>query len=1105
MRFWLAAGVAVVAALFVTGAQGATRGDTGVPGDARSVAAVPPVANPFVSAPADVVVSENVGFVDFTVSLSAPGLSTVSVDWLLEDGTATGGLACDNDYASDRGNLTFLAGDTTKVVHVQILDCPVAEHFERFTLHLFNNSFIARANTGVGIVDNDTVVASPSIVVHDVVVDEQAGSALVTVLLGGYEGQASASTVTVHYATSDGTATAGADYTAVNDTLSFAPGQVAKTFEVPILDDGLPEPAEDFSLTLNGATGGATIGKGAARIVIGPSDAPATAEPFVSAQPDVVVGESDGLVNLTVSLSAPGLNPVSVSWILDDGTATGGAACDKDYVSDRDNITFLPGETTKVLHVQILDCPVVEGFETFTLDLFNNSKLAKNSALVTIVDRTVTLNNIAVTPANPTIAKGTNRQFSATGTYSNTVSLDLTSTVVWTSANTAVARIGTGLFDSGGLAHAQSQGTSTITATLGAFNASTLLTVGPPVLAGITVTPANPTIVTAADQQFTATGNLTDSTTTDLTGTANWSSATQTVATIAAGGLAHAVAVGSSLISASFGGITGSTTLTVGKANQMITFAPLPDRTFGDADFAVSATSTSNLTVTFNASGNCTVSGTTVHVNAAGSCTITASQTGNANYNAATSVPRTFQIAKANQTITINTHAPATAAGGSSFSVGASAPGGSIAYSSSGACSNSGSFFTTASGGGTCTVKYDQAGNANYNAAPEVTESVSVTAQKLSQTITFGAPANKTYGDADFTVSATASSGLPVSFAPSGNCTMSGAAVHLGGAGSCTVTASQAGDATYNAATSVSRTFSIAKASQTISFGALSNKTLGDADFAVSATASSGLAVSFAPSGPCTVSGSTVHLTDTGSCTITASQAGNVNYNAASPVTQIFRIESNLTPPASCNVPSLIGTSLAAAKKAITGAGCGVGTVTYTYSKRKKGTVVSQSRRAGAVVAADSTVDFVVSAGPVPKVLAEAVITNRCTRITARLLLARNRLGDLGDPKLRDPVGQVLCGTFVGKRSRAMAVTLAIPSCGRTGSWVVFRWTGRAWKVVMKQKHGADLAGIGSQIRETQFVFRSGDGHCSPTGGTRSRAWHWNGRRLVAGPWKRSR
>jgi hypothetical protein len=159
-----------------------------------------------------------------------------------------------------------------------------------------------------------------------------------------------------------------------------------------------------------------------------------------------------------------------------------------------------------------------------------------------------------------------------------------------------------------------------------------------------------------------------------------------------------------------------------------------------------------------------------------------------------------------------------------------------------------------------------------------------------SQTITFDPLSDKVYGDADFVVDATASSGLPVSFSASGNCTVSGSTVHLTGAGSCTVTASQAGDATYSAATPVSRTFAIGKAGQTISFGPLSDRTFGDPDFAVSATASSGLPVSFAASGQCTVSGSTVHLTASGSCTITASQTGNANYAAATSVPQTFTI-----------------------------------------------------------------------------------------------------------------------------------------------------------------------------------------------------------------------
>jgi len=172
----------------------------------------------------------------------------------------------------------------------------------------------------------------------------------------------------------------------------------------------------------------------------------------------------------------------------------------------------------------------------------------------------------------------------------------------------------------------------------------------------------------------------------------------------------------------------------------------------------------------------------------------------------------------------------------------------------------------------------------------------------LKQTIDFPAIAGKTFGDADFSLAATASSGRAVTFAAVGNCTVAGGTVlHITGAGSCTVTASQAGlDAydiaagapvPYYAAPDVARTFTIAKASQTIDFGPLPNRTFGvdDGDFTVSATATSGLPVSFAASGPCTVTGTTVDITGVGDCTITASQSGNADYLAAANVSRTFR------------------------------------------------------------------------------------------------------------------------------------------------------------------------------------------------------------------------
>src|SRR5205823_8953192 len=134
------------------------------------------------------------------------------------------------------------------------------------------------------------------------------------------------------------------------------------------------------------------------------------------------------------------------------------------------------------------------------------------------------------------------------------------------------------------------------------------------------------------------------------------------------------------------------------------------------------------------------------------------------------------------------------------------------------------------------------------------------------------------------------SSGLAVVFGASGKCTLSGVAVHITGAGSCTITATQPGDANYNAAASVAQTFAIAKADQEIDFLPLETKAFGDPDFAVDATADSGLAVSFSAKGRCTVHARRVHLTGPGACTITATQSGNENYDAASPVSQEFAI-----------------------------------------------------------------------------------------------------------------------------------------------------------------------------------------------------------------------
>jgi hypothetical protein len=159
-------------------------------------------------------------------------------------------------------------------------------------------------------------------------------------------------------------------------------------------------------------------------------------------------------------------------------------------------------------------------------------------------------------------------------------------------------------------------------------------------------------------------------------------------------------------------------------------------------------------------------------------------------------------VNKTDQTISVTTHAPASAVYGSQFTVAANAPGGAIAYSSSGSCTNSGATFTMTSGTTACRVEYDQAGDANYNAAPEVTEAVTAVKAGQSISVSTHAPARAVYGS-QFAVAANAPGGA-IAYSSSGSCTNSGATFTITSAsGACTVKYDQAGNSNYNAAPAV--------------------------------------------------------------------------------------------------------------------------------------------------------------------------------------------------------------------------------------------------------------------------------------------------------------
>jgi hypothetical protein len=173
------------------------------------------------------------------------------------------------------------------------------------------------------------------------------------------------------------------------------------------------------------------------------------------------------------------------------------------------------------------------------------------------------------------------------------------------------------------------------------------------------------------------------------------------------------------------------------------------------------------------------------------------------------------------------------------------------------------------------------------------TQAVTPTLTKL-QKITFNTLPQKQFAQPAFSLAATSTSGLPVTYTSSDPAvaTVSGNTVTINGAGSSIITALQSGNSSFSPANPVPQTLIVNKANQTISFGSLQERTLGDADFSLNASASSGLDVSYSSSNinVAAVSGNKVIIKGAGTAVITATQSGNGNYNAAFPIKQTFNV-----------------------------------------------------------------------------------------------------------------------------------------------------------------------------------------------------------------------
>ncbi|WP_010545311.1 beta strand repeat-containing protein, partial [Sphingomonas elodea] len=300
------------------------------------------------------------------------------------------------------------------------------------------------------------------------------------------------------------------------------------------------------------------------------------------------------------------------------------------------------------------------------------------------------------------------------------------------------------------------------------------------------------------------------------------------------GGAVSFTGVGSCRVNANQAGNTDYTaapqvqqSFAVGRGSQTIIFSALPDVAITASPVTLNATAGSGLPVSFTSSTGtiCTVSGTSVTLAAQGLCTIVADQGGDASWNAAPAVTRSFTVRP--PTLTISGGSPATAKVGATFSQTSTATGGVAPYSfavTSGTLP-AGLILDTATGvvSGTPTAigSYNYAITVTDSASPAATATTSVVSGSIAKgdqslSFTSSPPVPAPVGGVGYAVTATSSVGLTPSFAidaaSAGVCTISGSTVSFTGAGTCTVVASQAGDANYNAATAITQTITVAAA-----------------------------------------------------------------------------------------------------------------------------------------------------------------------------------------------------------------------------------------------------------------------------------------------------
>lgn len=333
------------------------------------------------------------GNIDITIVRIGGNQGSGTVDYAFTGGTAIAG----KNFTPLSGTLSFATKETSKKVVLQVFNDTSTTGTKTVNLTLSNpkGALVLGEPKTVVLKINDPNVSSSSSISSSVGpattialsatsygVAENAGSITIAVNRTGV----TTGTMSVNYATTNGTAQSGSDYTAVSGTFTFNPGETVKTFSVPISDNTLIEGGRIFNVVLSTPTGGATLGTSSAPVTINDDESvPTTLSGSLKFSSSTYqVTESSGQAVITVN-HAGGVGPVSVNYSTNGGSALAG----KDYATTVGTLHFAQGETSKTFIIPIYGNSISDGGKTINISL---SSPTGNIPLADPMFATVTIN-----------------------------------------------------------------------------------------------------------------------------------------------------------------------------------------------------------------------------------------------------------------------------------------------------------------------------------------------------------------------------------------------------------------------------------------------------------------------------------------------------------------------------------------------------------------------------------------------------------------------------------------------------------------------------------------------------------------------------------------